>query len=74
MPDEIRFLAVTPNIDRAIREKLLGNSGTTDLTGDETYSRKQELVSDISAINEQMNENKQIAVLLSDNTSAFKKY
>jgi hypothetical protein len=47
MPDEIRFLAVTPNIDRAIREKLLGNAVTTDLTGDETSSRKQELVSDI---------------------------
>lgn len=46
MPQEISFLAMTPVLDKAIRGKLLQEHGHTDLCGEETAPKRQELVSD----------------------------
>jgi hypothetical protein len=46
MPQEISFLAMTPVLDKAIREKLLQEQSNTDLGGEETSPKRQELISD----------------------------
>lgn len=46
MPNDIRFLAVTPNIDRAIRQKLLGADAATNLSIPDQPTPRQTLVPD----------------------------